>query len=132
MDTVLGLRSKEITNLHNRIANYQERQSRDLALINAQTEKIQGLNKTLESERNATTETLRSKDEEIAFLQSCLDDLGVNYEAIREDPQTWQRAPKLVSVTVEQIEVGDKPEFTNKFQIEHCLRFLSGLIKSRA
>ena len=128
---MLGLKSKAKTDLHNRIAIYKERQLKNLALINAQTEKIQGLNKTLESERNATTETLCSKDEEIAFLQSCLDDLGVNYEAIREDPQTWQRAQKLVSVTVEQIEVGDKPEFTNKFQIEHCLRFLSGLIKSR-
>ncbi len=132
MITVLGLRSKEIADLHNRIANYKARQSRDLALINAQTEKIQELNKTLDSEKIATTETLRSKDEEIAFLQSCLDDLGVNYEAIREDPQTWVRAQKLVSVTVEQVEVGVKPEFTNKFQIEHCLRFLSGLIKSRA
>lgn len=129
---MLGLGSKEKTDLHNRIAKYKDRQSKDLALINAQTEKIRELNKTLETEKIAAMEIIRSKDEEIAFLQSCLNDLGVNYDAIREDPQTWMRAQTLVSLVVEQIEVGVKPEFSNKFQIEHCLRFLSGLIKSRA
>lgn len=128
---MLGLKSKAKTDLHNRIAIYKERQLKNLALINAQTEKIKELNKTLELEKIAAAEIVRTKDDEISFLQSCLDDLGVNYEAIREDPQTWERAQKLVSVTVEQIQVGMKPEFTNKFQIEHCLSFLSGLIKSR-
>lgn len=114
--------------LRQKIAQLQEEKGKQLQLINRQTQTIIDLKREMEAQAQKYQQEIADIETEKTMLINYLQDLGVNAAVIQRDDACWQRAKSLLSLNIKPIKVGERPEFTNKFQLSQVMSFLQQAI----
>lgn len=114
--------------LRAKIATLQAEKGKQLQLINRQTQFIAELKKTMQGQTEQHLQALAAAEAEKEMLLRYLRDLGVDATVIQADEVSWQTAKNLVSLTIQPVKVGERPEFTNKFQLNRVMNFLQQAI----
>lgn len=127
MKNLFTRRDQELP-LRQKIAQLQEEKGKQLQLINRQTQFITELKQAMQAQAEQHQQALAASEAEKNLLLSYLQDLGVNAAVIQEDEASWQKAKSLVSLTIKPVKVGERPEFTNRFQLSRVMDFLQQAI----
>lgn len=127
MKSLFTRRDQELP-LRQKIAQLQEEKGKQLQLINRQTQFITELKQAMQAQAEQHQQALAASEAEKNLLLSYLQDLGVNAAVIQEDEASWQKAKSLVSLTIKPVKVGERPEFTNRFQLSRVMDFLQQAI----